>query len=112
MEASPNGRYVLYIEGDNYWTVDVASKAIVNITKNVRTSFVDKESDYTIKQKPAFGAVWLREMTPPLERAQVLGPEWHRKLDVDGDTHLGLDEPHATALQALCNLCHQLPGQK
>jgi acetyl esterase/lipase len=56
VEASPNGRYVLFIEGDNYWTVDVASKAVVNITKNAHTSFVDKESDYTIKQKPAFGS--------------------------------------------------------
>jgi hypothetical protein len=65
-----------------------------------------------VKQKPAFGAVWLDEMAPPLERVQVLGSEWHGKLDVDGDTHLGLDEPHATAFQALCNLCHQLLGQE
>lgn len=61
IRASPNGRYILYVEDDNYWTVDVATKAVVNITKNVHTSFVDKESDETIKQKPAFGlAGWTK----------------------------------------------------
>jgi dienelactone hydrolase len=61
VEASPGGRYLLYVHDDHYWTVNTATRAIVNITKNAQTSFVDKEADYTIKQKPAFGyAGWTK----------------------------------------------------
>ena len=35
---------------------------VVNITKNVKTAFVNRESDYTIKQKPSFGmAGWTKD---------------------------------------------------
>jgi dipeptidyl aminopeptidase/acylaminoacyl peptidase len=61
LQASPQGRYLLYVQDDHYWTVDTATRAIVNITKTVPTSFVDRESDVTIKQKPAFGvAGWTK----------------------------------------------------
>jgi dipeptidyl aminopeptidase/acylaminoacyl peptidase len=62
VQSSPSGRYLLYFQDDHYWTVDTATHAIVNITKNVKTSFVDRESDFTIKQKPAFGvAGWTKD---------------------------------------------------
>ncbi len=61
VQASPGGRYLLYLQDDHYWTVDTATRAVVNITKNVPTSFVDRESDFTIKQKPPFGvAGWAK----------------------------------------------------
>ena len=61
LQASPNGRYLLYLQDDHYWTIDTATKAVVNITKTVPASFIDRESDETIKQKPAFGvAGWTR----------------------------------------------------
>jgi dienelactone hydrolase len=61
VEASPGGRYLLYVHDDQYWTVNTATHAIVNITKNVKTSFVDREADYTIKQEPPFGvAGWTK----------------------------------------------------
>jgi dipeptidyl aminopeptidase/acylaminoacyl peptidase len=61
LQASPQGRYLLYLQDDHYWTVDTATRAIVNITKSVPTSFVDRESDVAIKQKPAFGvAGWTK----------------------------------------------------
>jgi len=61
LQASPQGRYLLYVQDDHYWTVNTATRAIVNITKSVPTSFVDRESDFTIKQKPAFGvAGWTK----------------------------------------------------
>ena len=68
LSASPGGRYLLYLQDDHYWVVDVNSGTQTNITKGVKTSFVDQESDDTVKQKPAFGvagwtaddaAVWL-----------------------------------------------------
>jgi dipeptidyl aminopeptidase/acylaminoacyl peptidase len=55
LQASPGGRYLLYLQDDHYWTVNVSTHAVVNITKNVKTSFVDRESDHTEKQLPPFG---------------------------------------------------------
>ncbi len=61
LQASPGGRYLLYLENDNWYAVDVKTRAAVNITKNVKTSFVDHESDETVKQKPPFGvAGWTK----------------------------------------------------
>jgi len=61
VQASPGGRYLLYIEGGHYWTVDTKSRAAVDITKNVRTSFLDTESDSTAPMKPPFGvAGWTK----------------------------------------------------
>ncbi len=60
-QPSPGGRYLLYLQDDHYWTVNTATRAAVNITRSVPTSFVDRESDVTIKQKPAFGlAGWTK----------------------------------------------------
>jgi dipeptidyl aminopeptidase/acylaminoacyl peptidase len=61
VQQSPGGRYLLYVQDDHYWTVNVATRAVVNITKTAPTVFVDRESDATTKQKPAFGvAGWTR----------------------------------------------------
>jgi dipeptidyl aminopeptidase/acylaminoacyl peptidase len=61
VETSPGGRYLLYFHDDHFWTVNTAAHALVNITKNIQTAFVDREADYTIKQKPAFGvAGWTK----------------------------------------------------
>ncbi len=54
-QVSPGGRYVLYLQDDHYWTIDTATRATVDITKGAATSFVDRESDATVKQKPPFG---------------------------------------------------------
>lgn len=61
VRASPGGRYLLFLQDDHYWTINTATRTVINITKNVQTSFVDRESDFTIKQKPAFGvAGWTK----------------------------------------------------
>jgi dipeptidyl aminopeptidase/acylaminoacyl peptidase len=73
-QASPGGRYLLFLQDDHYWTIDLESRAIVNITRNVPTSFIDRESDFTVKQKPPFGvAGWLKD-----DAAVIL----HDKLDL------------------------------
>jgi dienelactone hydrolase len=62
VQASPSGHYLLYFQDDHYWTVNTASHVIVNITKNVKTSFMDRESDYVQKQKAGFGvAGWTKD---------------------------------------------------
>jgi dienelactone hydrolase len=60
--VSPTGKYLLYTEGGHYWTMDLATKATTNITRSVRTSFVDTESDSTAPEKPMFGtAGWTKD---------------------------------------------------
>jgi len=54
-QVGPAGKYYLYLQDDAFWVVNLATKQTTNITKGVPTSFIDKESDETIKQKPAFG---------------------------------------------------------
>ena len=53
--VSTNGKYVLFTEADNYWTINLATKAITNITAKYPGAFVNKDSDQTTKQKPMFG---------------------------------------------------------
>lgn len=53
--ASPGGRYVLFLEDNHWWTIDVTTRAVTNISRSARTSFVDLESDQTVAQKPPFG---------------------------------------------------------
>ncbi len=62
VQAGPSGRYLLFLQDDQYWTVNLATRAVTNITKAASTSFIDKESDQTIKQKPPFGvAGWTKD---------------------------------------------------
>ena len=62
LQPSPGGHYLLYVENDQYWTVDAATRAAVNITKNIKTSFVDQESDSAAPIKPPFGvAGWTKD---------------------------------------------------
>jgi dienelactone hydrolase len=61
-QASPGGRYVIYLKGDHYWTVDLASGKQTNITAGASAAFIDRESDATVAQKPPFGvAGWSRD---------------------------------------------------
>lgn len=60
-QPSPGGRYLLLLQDDHYWTLNTATRAIVNITKGVQTSFVDREADTTSPLKPMFGvAGWTK----------------------------------------------------
>lgn len=61
LQSSPGGRFLLYFHDDHFWTVNTASRTVTNITRAVSTSFVNRESDATVKQKPAFGvAGWTK----------------------------------------------------
>ncbi|MGE5360509.1 MAG: prolyl oligopeptidase family serine peptidase [Bacteroidales bacterium] len=61
-QAGPSGKYMLFLQDDAFWTINLATRAVTNITKSVAASFIDKESDQTIKQKPPFGvAGWTKD---------------------------------------------------
>ncbi len=54
-DLSPGGRYLLFLQDDQSWTMDLGTHVVVNITGNVPASFVDKDSDSTGPAKPTFG---------------------------------------------------------
>ncbi len=61
IESSPAGKYLVFYQAGHYWTVNTASHAVVNITKDIQAEFADRESDHTSKQKPPFGvAGWTK----------------------------------------------------
>jgi dienelactone hydrolase len=62
VQAGPSGKYLIFLQDDHYWTINLATRAVTNITKGVATSFIDKESDQATKQKPPFGvAGWTKD---------------------------------------------------
>ena len=57
---SPGGRYLMWLEDDQYWTYDIETGARVCLTDGLPTSFVDLEDDHTVEQKPPHGVTgWL-----------------------------------------------------
>jgi len=62
VQVGPAGKYLLFLQDDQYYTVNLTTRAITNISKPAQTSFIDKESDQTVKQKPPFGiAGWTKD---------------------------------------------------
>jgi dipeptidyl aminopeptidase/acylaminoacyl peptidase len=62
VQASPGGKYLLFLQNDHFWTIDLSTRAIVNITKSAPVSFINKESDQTSPEKPPFGvAGWAKD---------------------------------------------------
>ncbi len=91
VSASSGGRYLLFFQDDNFWTVDVATRAVVNITKNVKATFLDTESDETVAQKPPFGvAGWTKNdaaviLYDKFDMWQVAGDGSHATRLTDGN---------------------------
>jgi dipeptidyl aminopeptidase/acylaminoacyl peptidase len=87
VQASPGGKHVLYLKADHYWIMDVATGKQTNLTATLATSFVDKESDDTVAQKPAFGvAGWSAgdESVLLYDKLDI----WEIKADGSGATRL------------------------
>jgi dipeptidyl aminopeptidase/acylaminoacyl peptidase len=55
LQVSPTGRFVLFLKDDAWWTINTATQTVTNISKSAATSFIDRESDSTARQKPHFG---------------------------------------------------------
>jgi dipeptidyl aminopeptidase/acylaminoacyl peptidase len=61
-QVSPGGHYLLFVEDGHYWTQDLATNTVTNITRGIRTSFVDTESDSTAEPRPMFGSAgWMTD---------------------------------------------------
>ena len=55
LQASPGGRYLLYMQADQYLDDRHSDARHRQHLEGAATSFVNRESDATIKQKPTFG---------------------------------------------------------
>ncbi|HEX3748228.1 MAG TPA: prolyl oligopeptidase family serine peptidase [Bryobacteraceae bacterium] len=55
VEFSPAGRYAMNFREGDFWVYDLESGASHNITKDAKISLTNKENDYPVSQKPAYG---------------------------------------------------------
>jgi dipeptidyl aminopeptidase/acylaminoacyl peptidase len=53
--ASPQGRYFLYLDGNDFWSYDLQSGESRNLTVGLPAEFVDNAHDHAVEQKPPFG---------------------------------------------------------
>ena len=60
--SSPGGRYVLWFEGEDYWSHDLESGETRNITADLGGTFINLDLTPTREQMPAFGvAGWTED---------------------------------------------------
>ena len=58
---SPDGRYLLYSQGGQWWSYDVATKTRANLTANARSVFVNMEDDHPVPERRPYGiAGWTK----------------------------------------------------
>ncbi|MCY3611940.1 MAG: prolyl oligopeptidase family serine peptidase [Gemmatimonadetes bacterium] len=70
--GSPGGRYVLWFEGENYWSYDLESGQTHNITEGLDGVFVNLDLTPTREQMPPFGvAGWTEE-----DQAVLINDRW------------------------------------
>lgn len=85
--TSPGARYYLYLQDDHYWSHDLRTGKVVNLTERVPTSFVNHDNDHTIEQKPPFGvAGWTKN-----DRSVIIYDKydlWEVRPDGSGATRL------------------------
>ena len=70
--ATPNGRYVVWFEGEHYYSYNLRSGEKQNITENVATQFVNLDVTPTREQMPPFGIAGFLES----EDAILLNDQW------------------------------------
>ena len=56
---SPDGTYLLYQQGTNWWTLNLASGARANVTQSAKSVFVNMEDDHPTPERRAYGAAGL-----------------------------------------------------
>ncbi|MBS3819201.1 S9 family peptidase [bacterium] len=59
--ASPEGTHFLYYKDGHFYTYEMASGKSFNITKDVPTSFIDKEDDHNVKKPPIRPVGWVKD---------------------------------------------------
>ncbi|MDB4913351.1 MAG: peptidase prolyl oligopeptidase active site domain protein [Gemmatimonadetes bacterium] len=58
---SPDARYLVYSQGGQWWSYDLASKARANLTAGTRTTWVNMEDDHPVPERRPYGvAGWTK----------------------------------------------------
>ncbi len=70
--ATPNGRYMVWFEGEDYYSYDLRTGEKQNLTENVATQFVNLDVTPTREQMPPFGVAGSLEG----EDAILLNDQW------------------------------------
>ena len=84
MGGSAGGRYVVWFEGEDYFSYDLDSGEKRNITENVPTQFVNLDLTPTREQMPPFGIAGYLED----DEAILLNDKWDVwEVELDGDGH-------------------------
>ena len=60
-DASPDGSHFLFYEDGHYYTYDMATDKVYNITEKVPTSFIDKEDDHNVVNPPIRPVGWVKD---------------------------------------------------
>jgi len=61
VEFSPGGRYAMNFREGDFWVYDLDSGTSRNLTKDSKLALTNKENDYPVSQKPAYGvAGWTK----------------------------------------------------
>ena len=81
--SSPEGRYLLWLDGDHFWTYDLRDGSKRNVTETVPSRFVNHDLTPTREQMPPYGvAGWLED-----DRAVLLYDDfdvWEVRADGSG----------------------------
>lgn len=55
--VSPDGENVIYLKDDHYYVYNFQSNESFNLTSNISASFVNKNDDHPVDQKPPYGFI-------------------------------------------------------
>jgi dipeptidyl aminopeptidase/acylaminoacyl peptidase len=79
--SSPDGRYMLWFEGEDWFAFDAERAEAINITDRAGGTFVNLDVTPTREQMPAFGvAAWLEN-----DEAVLINDEWDVwRIELDG----------------------------
>lgn len=85
--GSATGRYLLWFDGEDYWTYDIRTATKTNLTANLEAVFEDLDHDYPVEVLPPHGvAGWLAD-----DRTVLIYDEydiWRISPDGSGGTRL------------------------
>lgn len=59
--GSPSGKYLLWFKGKDYWTYDLKTGGLVNLTSNIKASFDNVFDDHPGEPRPNGVAGWLKD---------------------------------------------------
>ena len=85
-QMSPDGRHLLFWDDGNYHVQNIASGAVVNVTKNAPVSFINTEDDHNVDRPPTQVMGWSKD-----GNAVLISDNWDMwKVPITGSGHVNL----------------------